>query len=144
MAPVTQAQINQLIALWASKDAGTTDVAGSLGALSSSLTLNDQAVLRFSINLIEITGNTTLSSIHNGSVLEVTAASDITVPTGLPTGFSCVIRKAADAVVTITADVGATLVSAALTVTSGVATMGDEWTQTALADTTTDNTYHLA
>lgn len=40
---------------------------------------------------ITITGNTTLSEIHNGAILNVTNTCNITVPTGLDFSFQCVI-----------------------------------------------------
>ena len=49
---------------------------------------------------ITITGNTTLSEIHNGAVLNVTNSCNITIPTGLDSNFQCVIFAKGSIVVT--------------------------------------------
>jgi len=66
---------------------------------------NDQVISRFAGNTIAVTGNLTLSSTHNGAVLVSTSASalNITVPTGLPTGFNCTIVQDGAGQVTVVA-----------------------------------------
>ena len=49
---------------------------------------------------ITITGNTTLSEIHNGAVLDVTNTCNITIPTGLDANFQCVIFAKGSVIVT--------------------------------------------
>lgn len=49
---------------------------------------------------ITITGNTTLSEIHNGAVLNVTNTCNITIPTGLDANFQCVIFSKGSIIVT--------------------------------------------
>ena len=43
------------------------------------------------VTVIPITGNTTLSEVHNGAILNVTNTCNITVPTGLDANFNCVV-----------------------------------------------------
>ena len=43
------------------------------------------------VTVIPITGNTTLSEMHNGAILNVTNTCNITVPTGLDANFNCVV-----------------------------------------------------
>lgn len=66
---------------------------------------NDQVISRFAGNTIAVTGNLTLSATHNGSVLVSTSATaiNITVPTGLPTGFNCTIVQDGAGQVTVVA-----------------------------------------
>lgn len=66
---------------------------------------NDQLISRFSGNTIAVTGNLTLSATHNGAVLVSTSATalNITVPTGLPTGFNCTIVQDGAGQVTVVA-----------------------------------------
>lgn len=66
---------------------------------------NDQLISRFSGNTIAVTGNLTLSATHNGAVLVSTSATalNITVPTGLPTGFNCTIIQDGAGQVTVVA-----------------------------------------
>ena len=49
---------------------------------------------------ITITGNTTLSEVHNGAVLNVTNTCNITIPAGLDISFQCVIFAKGSIVVT--------------------------------------------
>ena len=49
---------------------------------------------------ITITGNTTLSEMHNGAALNVTNTCNITVPTGLDANFNCVIFAKGSIIVT--------------------------------------------
>ena len=53
--------------------------------------IKDQYGTLKSQRTITITGNTTLSENHNGAILNVTNACNITVPTGLDANFNCVI-----------------------------------------------------
>lgn len=66
---------------------------------------NDQIISRFAGNTIAVTGNLTLSATHNGAVLVSTSATalNITVPTGLPTGFNCTIVQDGAGQVTVVA-----------------------------------------
>lgn len=66
---------------------------------------NDQVISRFAGNTIAVTGNLTLSATHNGAVLVSTSATaiNITVPTGLPTGFNCTIVQDGAGQVTVVA-----------------------------------------
>ena len=41
------------------------------------------------LSVITITGNTTLSEIHNGAILHITNTCNITIPTGLGANFAC-------------------------------------------------------
>ena len=41
------------------------------------------------VTVIPITGNITLSEIHNGAILHITNTCNITIPTGLGSDFSC-------------------------------------------------------
>ena len=53
--------------------------------------IKDQYGTLKSQRTITITGNTTLSEIHNGAILNVTNTCNITVPTGLDANFNCVV-----------------------------------------------------
>lgn len=66
---------------------------------------NDQVISRFAGNTIAVTGSLTLSATHNGAVLVSTSATalNITVPTGLPTGFNCTIVQDGAGQVTVVA-----------------------------------------
>ena len=66
---------------------------------------NDQTISRFSGNTIAVTGSLSLSATHNGAVLVSTSATalNITVPTGLPTGFNCTIVQDGAGQVTVVA-----------------------------------------
>ena len=41
------------------------------------------------VSVITITGNTTLSEVHNGAILHITNTCNITIPTGLGADFAC-------------------------------------------------------
>ena len=41
------------------------------------------------VTVIPITGNITLSEVHNGAILHITNSCNITIPTGLGVDFSC-------------------------------------------------------
>ena len=43
------------------------------------------------VTVIPIKGNTTLSEVYNGAILNVTNTCNITVPTGLDANFNCVV-----------------------------------------------------
>ena len=50
--------------------------------------------------VITITGNTTLSEVHNGTILHVTNTCNITIPTGLDANFNCTIYAKGAIIVT--------------------------------------------
>ena len=52
------------------------------------------------VTVIPITGNTTLSEIHNGAILHVTNTCNITIPTGLDVNFQCVVYAKGSIIVT--------------------------------------------
>ena len=52
------------------------------------------------VTVIPITGNTTLSEMHNGAILNVTNTCNITVPTGLDANFNCVVFAKGSIIVT--------------------------------------------
>lgn len=52
------------------------------------------------VTVITITGDTTLSEIHNGAVLNVTNTCNITIPTGLDVNFQCVVFAKGSVIVT--------------------------------------------
>lgn len=70
--------------------------------------LNDGINLAFSqisqkqkkVIVITITGNTTLSEIYNGAVLNITNTCNITIPTGLDANFQCVVFAKGSVIVT--------------------------------------------
>ena len=51
--------------------------------------IKDQYGTVRSQRVITITGNITLSEIHNGAILHITNTCNITIPTGLDANFSC-------------------------------------------------------
>ena len=99
---------------------GKLDKGGYTGT-ASDLFLNDQNLLqslqneqsaRYSVDqglenskqkkvtAIPITGNITLSEIHNGAILHVTNTCNITIPTGLDANFQCVVYAKGSIIVT--------------------------------------------
>lgn len=52
------------------------------------------------LTVIPVTGNITLSELHNGAVLNVTNTCTITIPTGLDANFQCVIFSKGSVIVT--------------------------------------------
>ena len=58
------------------------------GNVKASLIKDQYGTLR-SQRVITITGNTTLSEIHNGAILHITNTCNITIPTGLGANFAC-------------------------------------------------------
>ena len=74
----------------------TLDVGGNIKGVN----IKDQYGTLKSQRCITITGNTTLSEIHNGAVLNVTNTCNITIPTGLDSNFQCVIFAKGSIVVT--------------------------------------------
>ena len=52
------------------------------------------------VSVITITGNTTLSEIHNGAILHITNSCTITIPTGLDANFQCVVYAKGSIIVT--------------------------------------------
>lgn len=58
------------------------------GNVKASLFKDQYGTLR-SQRVITVTGNITLSEIHNGAILHITNTCSITIPTGLGTNFSC-------------------------------------------------------
>ena len=64
----------------------TLEVAG--GNIKGTLIKDQYGTLR-SQRVITVTGNTTLSEIHNGAILHITNTCNITIPTGLGADFSC-------------------------------------------------------
>lgn len=80
-------------------------LASSVLRNDQAIACNDQTISRFAGNTIAVTGNLTLSATHNGAVLVSTSATalNITVPTGLPTGFNCTIVQDGAGQVTVVA-----------------------------------------
>jgi len=70
----------------------------------------------------EATTALTLSSIHNGNLVRTSngSAVSITIPTGLPAGFSCVLVQGGAGLVTAVAGSGVTLTANSALVTAGV------------------------
>ena len=58
------------------------------GNVKGTLIKDQYGTLR-SQRVITITGNTTLSEIHNGAILHITNTCNITIPTGLGADFAC-------------------------------------------------------
>ena len=99
---------------------------------------NDQVISRFAGNTIAVTGNLTLSATHNGAVLVSTSATalNITVPTGLPTGFNCTIVQDGAGQVTVVAS------STTITGRNGLKTAAQH-AVIAIVPTTTANAYKV-
>ena len=72
------------------------DVNGNVKATQ----IKDQYGTLKSQRTITITGNTTLSEVHNGAILHVTNTCNITIPTGLDANFQCVIFAKGSIIVT--------------------------------------------
>lgn len=72
------------------------DVGGNIKGIN----IKDQYGTLKSQRPITITGNTTLSEIHNGAILNVTNTCNITIPTGLDANFQCVIFVKGSVIVT--------------------------------------------
>lgn len=72
------------------------DVNGNVKAIQ----FKDQYGNLTSNRVVTITGNTTLSEIHNGAVLNVTNTCNITIPTGLDVNFQCVVLAKGSVIVT--------------------------------------------
>ena len=76
---------------------------GTYTGTASDLLLNDQNLensKQKKVTIIPITGNTTLSEIHNGAILHVTNTCNITIPTGLDANFQCVVYAKGSIIVT--------------------------------------------
>ena len=76
---------------------------GTYTGNASDLFLNDQNLensKQKKVTVITITGNTTLSEIHNGAILHVTNTCNITIPTGLDANFQCVVYAKGSIIVT--------------------------------------------
>ena len=76
---------------------------GTYTGTASDLLLNDQNLensKQKKVTVIPITGNTTLSEIHNGAILHVTNTCNITIPTGLDVNFQCVVYAKGSIIVT--------------------------------------------
>jgi hypothetical protein len=58
------------------------------GNVKASLIKDQYGTLR-SQRVVTVTGNITLSEVHNGAILHITNTCNITIPTGLGTDFSC-------------------------------------------------------
>ena len=76
---------------------------GTYTGTASDLLLNDQNLensKQKKVTAIPITGNITLSEIHNGAILHVTNTCNITIPTGLDANFQCVVYAKGSIIVT--------------------------------------------
>ena len=81
---------------------GTTTAVFSVtnaGATTAKSFTDEQGKLK-SQRVIPITGNITLSEIHNGAILHVTNTCNITIPTGLDANFQCVVYAKGSIIVT--------------------------------------------
>ena len=72
------------------------DVNGNVKATQ----IKDQYGTLKSQRTITITGNITLSEVHNGAILHVTNTCNITIPTGLDANFQCVAYAKGSIIVT--------------------------------------------
>lgn len=78
----------------ASTARSTLGAQATLSTISSGVTFNDQAISRYSVSPVSSASTTyTLSATDNGRTIEFTSNSavTVTVPTGLPAGFNCML-----------------------------------------------------
>lgn len=75
-----------------------------LTAIASPTSFSDQTISRYSVSTTEITATSlTLTAAHNGCQLIFTAATAIavTIPTGLPSGFNCILVQSGTGQITV-------------------------------------------
>lgn len=90
---------------------GTIAYTNLLSAASGGVTVNDQALSRYSASINKQTGTTyTLAATDNGGIVEVSNASAITLtlPNSLPVGFNCMIVQTGAGQITWSTASGAT------------------------------------
>ena len=93
--------------------AGTTDKIGNQAVTEPKL--GDQAVTHRTVDhrvtTENVSGNRTLAAGDAGKTLLITAAATITIPTGLPAGFICMLIRTGGGNVAITGATGVTLLN---------------------------------
>lgn len=135
---ITNAEVAAGAAIAFAKLAG---VQATLSTIASPVTFNDQAISRYSVESNAQTGTSyTLTASDNGRQIIVTnaAAITLTIPSGLPTGFNCLIVQGGAGVITVTA--GA---SVALNQRESKFKTAGQHAIVSLLPTPTTNTYRL-
>jgi hypothetical protein len=109
IAGITNSEVATGAAIAFSKLSG---VQAALSSIGSTVTFNDQVISRYSLETNSQSGTTyTLQASDNGRQVVITNANPITItiPSGLPTGFNCLIVQGGAGVITISPGASVTI-----------------------------------